>query len=281
MSFANIIGELLQQGMASQSRARVEQATGPAGLGGLGNLGGLEQILGAMLGGAQGGGAARSGSSGGGLGGALGGNLGGALGGLGGLLDALGGGAKGGGGGLGSLAGVLLGGGRSSGRAGSGAGGSAMALLATLALSALQSWQQSQQAGASRFAASPEEVATLTSADTERLVLRAMISAAKADGRIDDTEISRIVDRIDDDGISEEEKRFVQAELQRPLDLGALIAEVPDIRVGAQLYAASLLAIDIDTAAERDYLRALARGLGLDAGTVARLHQMTGAPALG
>lgn len=274
MSFANIIGELLQQGMASQSRTRIEQATGPAGLGGLGNLGGLEQILGTMLGGAQGGRAAGTGS-------ATGGGLGGALGGLGGLLDlaqgALGGGAKAGGGGLGSLAGVLLGGQRGNGRGG--AGNSAMALLATLALSALQNWQQSQ-AGAARFAASPADVAALTSGDTERLVLRAMIAAAKADGHIDDSEIARIVDRIDDDGVSSEEKRFVQDELQAPLDLGALIAAVPDVRVGAQLYAASLLAIDLDTAAERDYLRALASGLGLDAGTVARLHQMTGAPAL-
>jgi uncharacterized membrane protein YebE (DUF533 family) len=38
--------------------------------------------------------------------------------------------------------------------------------------------------------------------------------------------------------------------------------------------------MDIDTQAERAYLRQLAAALGLEAGAVARLHQLTGAPAV-
>jgi uncharacterized membrane protein YebE (DUF533 family) len=118
----------------------------------------------------------------------------------------------------------------------------------------------------------------MTSPQAEELVLRAMINAAKADGQVDEAEIQRIVGKIDDDGVSPEEKQFIVDELRQPLDLQGLIAAVPNEAVAAQVYGASLLAIDLDTDAEVAYLQQLAQGLGLDAGTVSRLHQMTGAP---
>ena len=43
MSFGNIIGQILQQGMASQGRSRLEHTLGSSGLGG----GGLGDLLGA------------------------------------------------------------------------------------------------------------------------------------------------------------------------------------------------------------------------------------------
>ena len=107
-----------------------------------------------------------------------------------------------------------------------------------------------------------------------------MISAAKADGQIDDEEIQRIVGKIDDDGVSAEEKQFITDELRAPFNLQALVADVPDALVGTQVYAASLLAINLDTEAERNYLRTLAQMLQLDASAVERLHSLTGAPQL-
>jgi uncharacterized membrane protein YebE (DUF533 family) len=68
--------------------------------------------------------------------------------------------------------------------------------------------------------------------------------------------------------------------MTRPLDIDGLAAEARTPAVAAEVYAASILAIDIDTEAERQYLRELARRLGLDAGTVQRLHQLTGAPSV-
>ena len=123
-----------------------------------------------------------------------------------------------------------------------------------------------------------DEIASLTSDAAEELVLRAMIAASKADGEVDEAELQRIVGRIDDDGVSADEKRFLIEELRKPLDLQALAAAVPNPGVAAQVYAASLLAIDLDSPAERDYMRNLGVLLGLDAGTIARLHEMTGAP---
>ncbi|MFT3758489.1 tellurite resistance TerB family protein [Thauera sp.] len=295
MSFGNIIGQILQQGMASQSRSRLDHTLGSSGLGGAGGLGdllgtvlgaggggrgaaggGLADVLGSVLGGGQG--AARGTGGMGGLGDLLGGVLGGAAGGRGGA-----------GGGLGDLLGGMLSGGSGgASRAGSGnpLGGTGMAILATLAMAALKNWQQSSRASAAGFTAevaTPQAeaamVATMTSPETEQLVLRAMISAAKADGEVDESEIQRIVGKISEDGVTAAEKQFVVNELHRPLDLEALIAAVPNQAVAAQIYGASLLAIDIDTEAEVAYLRQLARGLGLDGETVARLHQLTGVQA--
>ena len=70
------------------------------------------------------------------------------------------------------------------------------------------------------------------------------------------------------------------AELRRPLDLAALVAEVPNEMVAAEVYAASLLAIELDTPAEAAYLRQLAQALRLDGATLSRLHEITGATAV-
>lgn len=252
MSLGDIVGQMLQQGMASQGRARLEHSMGPQGLGGVPGLG---DLLGGLLGGR-------------GAGGGLGDLLGGAT-------------PRAGGGGLGDVLGSVLGGGR---RGGGALGGAGMTLLATLAMAALKNWSQSNNGALGVTAAVPgavpDEVAALTTPESEQLVLRAMLSAAKADGTVDEAEIQRIVGEIDDDGVSPEEKQFLAAELRKPLDLQALVAAVPNAAVAAQVYGASLLAIDVDTEAEVRYLRQLSAALGLDAATIARLHALTGAPAI-
>lgn len=289
MDFGKLIGQVLQQGMNQRSQARVNHSLGDAGLGGLlgqvlgagggqtaGGAGGaLGQILGSVLGGqgAQGGvaqsGAARSGGA----------DLGAILGGM------LAGGGRGGssaGGGLGGLLGSMLGGGQSGGSGRS--NGAGMAILASLAMAALKNWQGGK-AGSSAVGLmsvsvdsdfDAEQFSRLSSAELEELMLRAMISAAKADGVVDEDELQRIVGRLAEDGLSTEEKQFLIRELQSPLDLPGLIAAVPNEAVAAQVYAASLLAIELDNDAEFAYLRQLAQGLGLEPATVSRLHQLTG-----
>lgn len=279
MDFGKLIGQVLQQGMNPRSQARVNHSLGDAGLGGLlGQVlgaggsqaaggGALGQILGSVLGGQSG--AARSGGA----------DLGSILGSM------LGAGGSAGAGGLGELLGSVLGGGSQAGRGSSAtsSGSPGMAILATLAMAALKNWQGGgAKGGMGLMSASVEssfdveEFSRLTSAELEELMLRAMISAAKADGEIDEAELQRIVGRMAEDGLSAEEKQFLINELQRPLDLAGLIAAVPNPAVAAQVYAASLLAIELDNDAEYAYLRQLAQGLGLDPATVSRLHQLTG-----
>jgi uncharacterized membrane protein YebE (DUF533 family) len=110
-------------------------------------------------------------------------------------------------------------------------------------------------------------------------VLRAMIEAAKADGQVDATERQRLVAKAQEGGADPEAAAFLERELERPADPDALAGEVRDPVVAAQVYAASLLAIQVDTEEERAYLRALAGKLGLQPAVVAQLHQALGAPA--
>lgn len=177
-------------------------------------------------------------------------------------------------GGIGAVAGALLGGGL-----GGAARGGAMAVLGTLALSALKN-AQARRAGQSEPASvEAHELKAVTGPENEELLLTAMISAAKADGTIDQGEMQKIIGRISQDSVTPEEKQFVLDQMAAPLDIEALAARVTSPAQAAQVYAASLLAINSDTDAERAYLAQLAQALQLDADTVAQLHNMTGAAA--
>jgi uncharacterized membrane protein YebE (DUF533 family) len=105
------------------------------------------------------------------------------------------------------------------------------------------------------------------------LLVRAMIAAAKADGEVDAEERARIVARLRTVGADDDARRFVDEELAKPVDLYAITAEVRDAATAAEVYAASLAAIQVDTEAERQYLDNLALRLGLDRGTVDGLHR--------
>jgi uncharacterized membrane protein YebE (DUF533 family) len=287
MSFGNILGQLLEQGISgqSQTKARIGNSARNISQGGQG----VEQILGSlqsMLGGAAPG--TRPGAPGqtAGMGGGRSAQ-GSPLGGLAEVAKAFLGQPQVGGmsgakvGGLGAIAGALLGGGGGALRGA--AGGGAMAILGTLALTALKNAGAGGQAApAARLAggAAPlqEDVAAVTSEEGERLALRAMIAAAKADGQIDQAEMDRVLGHLQAGEATDAERRFVLDEIRKPLDPADLAKDVRNPAQAAEVYAASLLAIDIDSEAEREYLRKLASALRLDPGVVSFLHQTTGAP---
>jgi len=234
----------------------------------------------------------------GGLGGLLGNLLGGRTGGQGGMSDTLGGLADmarramssprqefernnpAAVGGLGALAGALLGGGRGA------IGGGLMAVLGSLAYSALHGQGQGQ--GQGRADAPPASAGTGPSgqatpaslpgyedpANVQRkalLMLRAMIQAAKADGQIDANEMNRIVGRLDEAGEDHEARDFVLQQLRGPVDIDALARDVTSPQDAAEIYAASLMAIEVDTQAERDYLARLAGALNLSQSVADRI----------
>jgi uncharacterized membrane protein YebE (DUF533 family) len=264
MSFGDILGQIMQQGLGGQGRPNAHAQNAARSLGGAG--GGLEGILGQLQG-------------------ALGragidtGNLQQSAEGLGGKAqdflrkDQVGSLSGAQVGGIGAIAGALLGGGL-----GGAARGGAMAVLGTLALTALRN-AQAARAGApeAQMPVDRADVDAVTSPDSERLLLAAMISAAKADGTIDQDEMQKIIGKLGQ--VTPEEKQFVLEQMAAPVDLGALAGQVGGRAQAAQVYAASLLAIESDTEAEKAYLRELAASLGLDDGTVAQLHAMTGAGA--
>jgi uncharacterized membrane protein YebE (DUF533 family) len=117
-----------------------------------------------------------------------------------------------------------------------------------------------------------------------RHLLRAMIAAAKSDGHVDSQEQARIFGEMDKLSLSSEDKAFVMDELRAKLDIEAVAEAASSPEEAAEIYAASLLAIDVDNAAERGYLAMLAARLKLDDALVAHLREnvaaaSTNAPA--
>jgi uncharacterized membrane protein YebE (DUF533 family) len=266
MNIGDLLGAMMQSGMTPSANDRLRNSLSG------GSSGVLEGLAG-MLGGA----------SGGGLGGALSSMLGGGGGGLGGLLgNVLGeaGRAVGGNqnlalGGLGALAGSLLGGG---GKAMGGAlGGGLMALLGAMAFQALKGSSPSAGRVPLGLMEPKTEADRQVLENRSELVLKAMINAAKADGQIDEGEAHRIVGKLQEAGADADGQRYVLELMRRPMETEKLIAAAEGHpNLAAELYAASLMAIEADTPAEKAYLANLASGLGLAPAVARRIEEMVG-----
>ena len=196
----------------------------------------------------------------------------GGLGDLGGLLGGLLGGRAGssaGGGGLGGLLGGLLGGGSALGgsprsRSGGGANYTALASLGMMAFQAYQAWQRSQAAAPQQ---APRTVDLLSGPEVEdhsNAILRAMIAAAKADGRIDDAEKQMISTEIGRHTDDPQLQQWLNDEVARPLDAADVAQSATDPGMAAEMYLASVMLVDDQQDAERSYLDELAAALGID-----------------
>ncbi|MGI9510916.1 MAG: tellurite resistance TerB family protein [Geminicoccaceae bacterium] len=220
---------------------------------------------------------------------------GGGGGGLGGMLSqVLGGGAStgsgggGAGGGLGDILGSLLGGNSGGGRAAAGAGGGlAGGLIESLAKAAMSQMGGAGTSGAqapgggqaaapgfdlSRYATGQME-SRRDENDRALVMVRAMLSAAKADGKIDAGEQERILGKLNDAGATQEMRQFIQNELRQPIDIDGLAKEVDSPHMATEVYTASLFAIDVDTRGEQAYMSQLASRLGLPSTLVQQLHE--------
>ncbi len=241
MKIEDLLGAVAQSGMRSRSSAdRLRRPLG--GWGPSGEAGALGGRLGEILNQA---------------GRAVGGNRNLALGGLGALAGAMFGSRRG-------LGGALRG----------GLGGGVMALLGAMAFQALQKRAGQATRVPLGLAAPQTEAEKAELARNSELVLKAMINAAKADGRVEESEISRILGRVQEHGADQQALDFLAAEMKKPMETESLVAAArghPEL--AAQLYSASLLAIEVDTPEERQYLQELAAALGLEAEVVERLHQ--------
>lgn len=243
MSLAGTLGKIALGAIAARGVGKLMS----------GSAGGGSNPLGALLGGALGGGQQNN---------ALSGLLGGVL----------GGGQQQGSGGLGAVLGALSGGGQQSG----GLGG----LLDSLG------GAQTQQGGGlggllNQVLAGQQGAqiqATPSQEEQAALMLRAMISACKADGEIDAEEQRKLTEHLGDD-VSEEEANLVRQELTSPLDVEGLIRDVPQ-GMEQQVYLMSLMAIDLDSKEEAVYLDQLARGMNISQEQSNAIHAQLGVPQL-
>ena len=94
-------------------------------------------------------------------------------------------------------------------------------------------------------------------------LVRAMIAASRADGHIDEEERRKIADKLRLAGIDGEAESFLVAELEKPVDIDALVSGAMTDAQKVELYTASRIAIEPNTRAERGYLDMLAGRLKL------------------
>ena len=112
-------------------------------------------------------------------------------------------------------------------------------------------------------------------------LVRAMIAAARADGKLDARESQTIFQRIEALGLDPENQALLVGEMGRPVDMDAIVASAGSPEVASEIYLASLLAIDTDTAAEKAYLAMLAARLNLPAELVHELNRQVEAQTAG
>lgn len=178
----------------------------------------------------------------------------------------------------GGLLGVLL-----SGNArklvGTGAKVGGAALIGGLAFKAYEDWKNGKAAtptdGPIALPEPPSAFLPASDAGAEDLALRlltAMVAATKADGHVTMQERARIADHLPRLGLGVDAQSLLAAELDAPLDLNRIAALAKTEEEAAEIYAASLMAVNPNGAAEKGYLAMLAARLNLAPGLVDHLH---------
>ncbi|WP_019962242.1 tellurite resistance TerB family protein [Woodsholea maritima] len=129
------------------------------------------------------------------------------------------------------------------------------------------------------YDAAPENTAYLPAAGDHiafdaraKSLVRAMISAAKADGEISAQERAIIQERMAAFELNGETRTFVELELVKPLNLDEVTRDVEGVEHAAEVYAASLVAIDDQGPVEKAYLGLLAARLRLEREVVDDIH---------
>lgn len=115
--------------------------------------------------------------------------------------------------------------------------------------------------------------------DLAMKLIRAMIAAAKADGSMDSTELKTVIDTVEASDLTPADKSDILRALNEDIGVDTVAAMANSPEVAAELYGASITAIDIDTPAEQAYLAMLAAKLNLSREMVAALHEAAGVPA--
>ena len=173
-------------------------------------------------------------------------------------------------------------------RSGRRIGGSALKLgsvaaLGMLAWKTYNDWQAQQQAAApagaagapsgagagagAGAAAAPSLALPAPQAEAHgRVLLKAMIAAAKSDGHLDDRERQLVEAELTRSEADPAVRAWVETELRRPVEPADVAFGATTPELAAEVYLASVLVVDETSTMERAYLDALARELRLDDG---------------
>jgi len=112
-----------------------------------------------------------------------------------------------------------------------------------------------------------------------RKLIRAMIAAAKADGRITHHECRRLKEWLGQQDCLDADRDFIDFELRNPLDVNAVAQSGDSLEIAAEIYLASQFALEPGGVAEWFHLHRLATRMGLDPEFVAHLRAQFENPA--
>ncbi|MEZ6120379.1 MAG: DUF533 domain-containing protein [Pirellulaceae bacterium] len=113
----------------------------------------------------------------------------------------------------------------------------------------------------------------MTSNDEAIILIRALINAAKADGRIDANEQQTILSQVPNDPQTIE---FLKHEFAQAIDVRDFAWSVP-LGMEVKVYTMSLAGMQLDTQQEAHYLQELAHGLRLEPDLCNQIHVRYGA----
>jgi uncharacterized membrane protein YebE (DUF533 family) len=191
---------------------------------------------------------------------------------------------------LGGLGALVLGTGAGRSLAGSAIKLGSLALIGGLAYKAYQNYQQGQPVltGAKpqqqSLLAAPEgsgfEPGAVTN-DNAILLIRAMIAAAAADGRIDDNEQQKILGGLKQARLGSAAQQFLTREIDNPATVDDLANAVSSPEEGVQVYTAARIAVDPDLEEEHEFLVALADRLGIDENLAAHIDATARSAGIG
>ncbi len=94
-------------------------------------------------------------------------------------------------------------------------------------------------------------------------LIRVMVAAAHADGRLDEQEEQRILEKLQEQGLSREERLFLLQELHAPKGIAELTAGLNGPMIAQTIYSLAVSTIVVDTVEERQWLDQLAAALSL------------------
>lgn len=141
--------------------------------------------------------------------------------------------------------------------------------LAALAAMAWRAYNKKPSAATS----SVSPLSSVNSQAESRVVLRAVLAAARVDGHIDKRERALIDQEIARCGGDASLRSWIETQLSAPLDPQAIASEVAgDPLLASEVYLASVLVIGSADFLERSYLDRLAEHLNLDAELQQRLE---------
>ncbi len=142
--------------------------------------------------------------------------------------------------------------------------GGGLAAVASVAFNAIKNFQnQDESANKKMDLTDLGQTGSDHNGDFALTLVRAMIQAAKADGHVDDKERKLIGNKINESGIDQKTAEFLMEELEKPVDIDALLSNVNTDEQKTEIYVASRMTLDPNKPKNREYLNNLLAKLNL------------------